>query len=383
MLRWFSRIVVCPLTLGAIACLLVALNFTAIVATPLCLLLIVMAAVSQRHVRAVEGDLQQAQQDRHRLQAQIEELTAQLRSAEQASLAEKLFPVWERQIENARLQTEAAVVALSGQFSHMVAELDEGTEHFSALTDARGTTAVFQRSEEGLQAVVAALEQVLADKQEQIDQIRELPSVIDDLNRMATDVATIAARTNLLALNATIEAARAGEKGRGFAVVADEVRSLSQLSGATGRRIAEKVASINDTIRDTCERAASAGERDEAVTASEATVQQVLSDLRGMTQRLTASGSQLQQTSQRIHAGVSGALVEFQFQDRISQILSHVRENINMTARAVLAERDIGTALDIDAILRGLENSYAMEDERTLHTQGNVTAQQGGGITFF
>jgi methyl-accepting chemotaxis protein len=85
-----------------------------------------------------------------------------------------------------------------------------------------------------LQASGATITEALAAIGELIDgaekaqgQIADLRQALENVGKVADQIATIAAQTNLLALNATIEAARAGAAGRGFAVVANEVKALA------------------------------------------------------------------------------------------------------------------------------------------------------------
>jgi methyl-accepting chemotaxis protein len=193
----------------------------------------------------------------------------------------------------------------------------------------------------------------------------------------------------LLALNAAIEAARAGEAGRGFAVVADEVRKLSTRSGETGQRIAEKVEVISAAIVSTCAIAeASVRSEGQSMRDSEATISTVLADFRGITEVLVGSSARMKQESLGIKSEVAEALVQLQFQDRVSQIMSHVQSNIE-SVPAVLEENRAQSAaagtlmpLRADGLLAELEKTYAMAEERTLHNGGKATAQEQE-ITFF
>lgn len=356
------------------------------IAAPVSVFLWLIAIVAERRNHRLQLLLARAEQSQQQSSDAVQDVLDHVYRPSLAGLAENLFPVWERQIENARTQTEDSVVELSGQFARMSVELDQATQLFSDMAlDERGMGALFERSEARLIEVVQALKTALAEKQSQLEQIQHLSSFIDELNKMAGDVAAVASQTNLLALNASIEAARAGEQGRGFAVVATEVRELSRRSGETGKSIGIKITAINEAIRSTCEAAIEAEAHDQSVQLSESAISKVLEDFRHMAESLASSGQQLQETNAQIQAGVSQALVALQFQDRTSQILSHVRENIGSATHAlrIQAAPDIEPgAVDVEALLAEIESSYAMADEHSAHS-GKAADDDTDGITFF
>lgn len=302
------------------------------------------------------------------------------------SAGEHLLPVWGQHIETARGQTETAVIELSDRFGTLAAQLTRSTQMSAdvanSLEGGMGTT--FGQAGDDLQSVVDSLKNALEERDGLLGQINGLDTFVDELDNMAKDVATIAGQTNLLALNAAIEAARAGEHGRGFAVVADEVRKLSRLSAETGERISTKVQYIGDAIRAAVNAAQDSRGRDgQAVKNSEDCIRQVLAAFQGLGCQLLNSAESLRSTNMGIQSDVEASLVQLQFQDRISQMLCHVKESVgrlaDLMARGEISKQELNDAMT------ALEASYAMAEERENHSSrsGMVVPASTGEVTFF
>lgn len=299
--------------------------------------------------------------------------------AARQQFGEAVAPVWTAQIQNSRQQMEEAISALSSRFAGIVDKLDSAVRTTSATTASiddreQGLLAVFSRSERELGVVVSNLEAAMSSKTEMLHKVQSLDQFVQELKHMASDVASIAWQTNLLAINAAIEAAHAGDNGRGFGVLAQEVRKLSSLSGDTGRRITEKVALINAAIAQTRQAAeATAAEESQAMAHSQGTIASVLGELRTVTTSLAASTGLLREGSEDIKAEISEALVQLQFQDRVSQIMSHVQHNIDRLPAVLDDNRRQAEAqgalqaLDPAPLLDELAGSYAMREERDIH----------------
>ncbi len=314
--------------------------------------------------------------------------------ASRRRFGEQVAGVWTSHIDASRTQMETAVVALVERFSGIVVKLEQALAASGAARNHEGgdLVDVFAASEQELRSLLHMLADAAASKQQMLAKIEGLQQITDQLQEMAADVASIAWQTNLLALNAAIEAARAGEAGRGFAVVANEVRSLSNRSADAGKHIAQQVGQISAAIEATCQAAGqSMREETRAVQASEEKIGGVLASLRGVTDALVQSSDLLQRESAGIQAEVGEALVQLQFQDRVSQILSHVQQNIaRLPSYLDQHARQAGEPgaplqpIDARALLAELESTYAMAEERALHRTDNHPArQQAEEITFF
>lgn len=328
---------------------------------------------------------------------------ADLASASAADLdgvtdfANAVAPIWCAQIDSSRTQMETAVGGLTGQFAGIVENLDSVLASTSAVLD-DGHGGVFDRSRQRLGEVVGTLDNALTVKRRALDELHGLLGLNEELRQMSAEVTRIASQTNLLALNAAIEAARVGKAGAAFGVVAMEVRDLADRSLKTSERMAVKVSGIGAAIDSVLSAAEESADREShAVEHANGEVHAVLDDLLSVVTGVRESSDQLESAAVGIRADISQSLVDLQFQDRICQILEHLRDSIGQFPVVVAEARDRApgdgasldatalnaTALNAKTLLDALADNYTMHEERQAHQSGAATHVAESEITFF
>ena len=307
--------------------------------------------------------------------------------AGQMQFGQQVVPILNGHIESSRAQTETAVSALAVSFGGIVDRLDEAVhtanhETDSIEDDGAGLVAVFARSEQKLKRLLDSQQSAMNSLNAMLGKVQGLDRFIAELQDMAFDVARIAQQTNLLALNAAIEAAHAGDMGRGFAVVAKEFRMLSNQSGATGKRIADKVCIINAAIKDTCDVVRdSVAQEDGSILAAHTTIDSVLADLKGIVDAFSRSSSLLKQESLGIQSEINEALIQLQFQDRVSQIVRQVMQNLQRLPGELQQQQlhylqtGLLQPLNSKQFLDELQKSYVMADQHAVHQGGQVVSK--------
>jgi methyl-accepting chemotaxis protein len=290
---------------------------------------------------------------------------------------------------------EDAISALSSQFGGIVEKLDVALNTAALETDSIdnngiGLVALFSKNQAQLSSLINAQEKAMRSMEVMLTKVQGLDQFVFELQDMAHEVAKIAQQTNLLALNAAIEAARAGELGRGFAVVAKEVRMLSNQSGDTGKKIAEKVKVISAAIVDTCNAVRESVTQEDGTNASaHVTIEGVLADFRSVIDSFERSSRLLKNESLEIKTEVNEALVQMQFQDRVSQILMQVQKNIDRFPKSLAEHQQtyvLGKPLqplDANPLLDELKKSYVMADQHAIHQGEHYAKNSSEEISFF
>ena len=127
----------------------------------------------------------------------------------------------------------------------------------------------------------------------------------------------------------------------------------------------------------------------ESMLTSEAAIDSVLSDFKAVTEALAWSSSRLKDESVGIKVEIGEALVQLQFQDRVSQIMNHVKGNIERLptyldqSHASYEEGGRLTPIDSALLLSELEKTYAMTDELAVHHGEEDKKQKEEEVEFF
>lgn len=304
-----------------------------------------------------------------------------------AALCAELLPQWAERIALADDQATEAVDALTHRFAGLAADLDEAValarQAASELADGEmGLPAACREAALRLDSLLSGLRLTLERHAQAHARTRVLADRADRLRQAAESIELLARRTHLLGFNATVESARAGEHGAGFAVLAEEVRRLADSSRREAVAVRADVEAIVGALQ-------AVGEDADTLRAqSDAALADAAARVAGLIELLAAAGGRADQAGERLRAraagtreGVSAALVDFQYQDRVSQVLGHVRDNLRFTAGALSGAPD-ADAVVAEALAR-LAAAATMPEEHALSSGRHPADPAPGGIEFF
>ena len=293
------------------------------------------------------------------------------------ALNREVVPVWNRQIDSARIQSEIAVKDLAKQFGGISRRINESIQaSVSYANDGaskignrdEGATGMISQQELG--EMLDTLKEAIDVKSVLLDKINELKEQTNEMKEVVSAVMAVSRRTEVLAINASIESRRAGVHGKSFGIVAQEVRKLSEQSEKmvddVGNRIQMLERKMDDVIAQT--HINTNGPEDLAEKSNK--TMSLYERFRMLALSLSKSSEVLLVESGNIKKEINEILVALQYQDKTSQILIHVTDDM-LALQEYLNKSSASqplNKLNVEQWLEKLYATYTMIEEKRAHT---------------
>jgi methyl-accepting chemotaxis protein len=236
-----------------------------------------------------------------------------------------------------------------------------------------------ERNGRELETLVAALRQLQTSKQRIVEEIGAEALRLRD---NASEIRQIALHSRMVSLNATIEAARAGQAGKPFGVIISGMRELAVRTAEASELFSKHTERLQAMVGAAFQEQDRGDEKLVSIAGAEELVRHVVASSEATMRQLTREIAAMEDERNAVRKDISGVLVSLQFQDRVSQILSHLTTNLEEMQSHVSDGR--GAAADDRAWLAQMARDYSTHEEFRNHAgQASNGARNADEITYF
>ncbi|MBQ0934597.1 methyl-accepting chemotaxis protein [Ideonella paludis] len=303
------------------------------------------------------------------------------------NLARQIVPIWRRNVDTARLHAEQSMTALLESFGSVSAELDQALSVSGSdlSMDSQSLDTLLQRHGPDVERLLQSTRQIALVKNTMMAGVTELATSLDEMLRLSKEIQIISRATRLLALNASVEAARAsgaGASASGFAVVAQEVRNLANQSRQAGAALGKHLADMQERVRLIRQQGSHLNTSDdELVLQAEQNARHLVGGLLASISDVSRAQRTLREAGTQVQSEMERILVSLQSQDRMSQMLVSVTDDMTRLQDWLEGGED-EAASSIPRWLDRLEASYTMEDLRSSHHE-TAQVNKASSVEFF
>lgn len=305
-------------------------------------------------------------------------------STELGRLSMQVLPVWRRNLDAARSHSERSTSQLLESFAGVSSQLDQAL----AIADDAPTLELgahdmlMEHHRPQIEQLVTVARQALATKAAMQSVLETFAAELKDMAGLTRDVQNIGRATHLLALNTSVEATRAGTSSGGFMAVAQEVRTLAGESREAGSRLARHVAVLQERLSAVqIDARRHEADDEEASLRTEQAARGLVTALLDSLSEATRATRNLHGVGRQLQGEIERVMVGLQSQDRLSQMIQSVTDDMARLTSHLHGARDELVAAPPEWLAR-LESSYTMDDMRSSH-HGTSAIDQASSVEFF
>jgi methyl-accepting chemotaxis protein len=288
------------------------------------------------------------------------------------------------QLKQTSSQIESSVVEVCNSFQGIASRAKETVERTTGFLSRESGAPSGQRSFEGLiencsETLVKILnvtEEAGTVSRRAIERIRQMDNVSQSISSALVQLEQIAGGNKILALNARIEAARAGSYGAGFAVVAMEVISQTEKSQKVNAQVNELITNLRKLAESTLHDLQKMNDQDrQRVEQCKREVDESLREMQGAHGEMKNMLTGMTEEGALLASDIGAAVRGLQFQDRTSQRIAHVVEDLDTLRTRLVTRFGDGSAVEV-ASDEGF-SSYTMREERVVAGSNEAEAVAG------